>query len=135
MGIGFYAVGRNWRFVFLLDVIGLLLLSALILRKDWLTRFFSSKAMVWVGRRSYSMYLIHTFALDIVEHYVRSRSVAATFVIVFLAVAVAAAGATLLYHFVEEPARIYGKQWLARRGRTSSGVSPATALASGVADL
>jgi peptidoglycan/LPS O-acetylase OafA/YrhL len=135
VAIGFYAVGKNWRFVFLFDVAGVLFLSSLVLAKNWMTAFLSSAPMAWLGRRSYSMYLVHTLALDIVEHFVHSRSVLMTATIVLLAVAVAAAGATLLYHFVEEPARIYGKCWLARRSHTPRSISPAVALADTATNL
>ena len=117
MAAGFYAVGKDWRFVFLFDAAGLVLLSSLILGKNWMTSFLGSGPMTWLGKRSYSTYLIHGLALNVAFALVHGRSVLMTIIVVLVAMAVASAGAAFLYTFVEEPARKYGKSRLARRNR------------------
>ncbi len=121
----FYLVKVNWHFIFLFDLVGAGLLASLLLLNSWLAAGLSQRFMVWLGRRSYSMYLVHTFALDIVEHFLHVHSFVSALFCVLLGTLLAAGVAAILYRLIEEPSRIYGKRLLQRRLKTASSISPA----------
>ena len=125
--LSFWLVKLDWRFTFIFDVAGAALLASLLLHDSWLTRLLSSRYLVWLGRRSYSMYLVHTFALDLVARAMRGRSILLSILEVLIAAHLAALIAGLLYITIEEPARIYGKRVLSRHRRVASSISPDTA--------
>ncbi len=122
--LGFCLVRVDWHFVFLFDLAGAVFLASLLLNNSWLTKLLSGRYLVWLGRRSYSMYLVHTFALDLVAHVLRFHSVLMSVLSIFVATHLSALVAGVLYRLIEEPARIYGKRVLRRRQHVSSSVSP-----------
>jgi peptidoglycan/LPS O-acetylase OafA/YrhL len=122
---GFYLVSKHWGFFIVFDLAGMLLLGSILIRDSWLSKGLSLRPLVWLGRRSYSMYLLHTFSLDVIEHFVHAGTVFRTILILVCGMAIAAAGADVTYRLIEEPCRIYGKRLLARRAHTASSMSPA----------
>src|SRR5271166_1510136 len=123
--LGFYLVDRKMEFVFLFSVIGAVLIAHLVLTDSWLTNLLSTRPFVWVGQRSYSMYLIHMMVIDAVEYFLPHKTVFGSILVTVCAIASTALGAAVLYKFVEEPARQFGKRLLARSRHTSTGMNPA----------
>ena len=70
---------------------------------------------VWIGKRSYSMYLIHGLALGPIEDHLPITGTAQQLLAVLVAFALAALGADMLYRFVENPCRNFGKTILVKR--------------------
>ena len=122
---GFYLVSLHWGFFIVFDLAGIFLLGSILTRDSWLSQGLSSRPLVWMGRRSYSMYLLHTFSLDVIEHFVRAGTILRVMLILVCGMVIAAAGADITYRLIEEPCRIYGKRLLARRSHTASSISPA----------
>ena len=90
-------------------------LSSLLARRSWLTRLHQAPVMLWLGRRSYSMYLVHVLALNIFEARIHIDSGWKAALVLALSYALAAAAAQVLYRAVEQPARNFGRAVLARR--------------------
>jgi len=115
MVVGFWLVDVDIRFVFLFSwIVGLMVVS-LLLRPSWLSRFLSAPLVVWLGKRSYAMYLIQGFAIELLLKFFHPNTPAQEVAFAVAALIVASMGATLLHRFVEEPARKYGKQLVAYR--------------------
>jgi peptidoglycan/LPS O-acetylase OafA/YrhL len=115
IGFGFYLVDRNEKFVFLFSICAALLVMHLLTANDWLERLLSTGGFVWVGKRSYSMYLIHGLVLDAVQRFLVPSDTARQFAVVVISFIVCALCSDLLFRFIEEPARRYGKRVLERR--------------------
>lgn len=115
VGLGFYLVDRNEKFVFFFSLCAALLVMHLLTAQDWLERLLSSDGFVWVGKRSYSMYLIHGLILDAVQKFIIPTDTARQIGVVIVSFTVCAMCSDLLFRFVEEPARRYGKLMLQRR--------------------
>ena len=63
----------SWRFAS--AVTTALLLPKLLVDDTWLSRALGARILQWVGKRTYSMYLLHAFCLSIVEdHLIRPDS-------------------------------------------------------------
>jgi peptidoglycan/LPS O-acetylase OafA/YrhL len=112
--VAFYLVDRNEKWVFFFIGVVALVIIHLLSVPSWLESMLSSHGFVWVGKRSYSMYLIHGLVLDAVQHFVTPVGVARQMGVLFGSFALCAVGADVLYRTVEEPARIIGKNILAR---------------------
>jgi peptidoglycan/LPS O-acetylase OafA/YrhL len=112
---GFYLVDRNEKFVFFFSICAALLVMHLLTSRDWLEKLLSSSGFVWVGKRSYSMYLIHSLILDAVQRLMNPSNTALQLAIVGISFSICAMCSDLLFRFVEEPARRYGKRVLQKR--------------------
>ena len=87
-----------------------LLIGTLVLHSSWLRSVLEYPWIVIIGKRSYSMYLIHVLVLHAVEKLmaaVHARQwytvVPATYLLSFL-------GATILFYLVERPCLAYGQR-------------------------
>jgi len=78
-------------------------------------RLFSSAPMVWVGRRSYAIYLLHVPAIAVVTKYYTLSQPVSTLVVLLFTVLMAA----LSYRLVEQPAQSAVRTWLAVRTRAA----------------
>jgi peptidoglycan/LPS O-acetylase OafA/YrhL len=96
----------------------------LLTAQDWLEKVLSSDGFVWVGKRSYSMYLIHGLILDAVQKFIVPIDTVRQIGVVIVSFGVCAMCSDLLFRFVEEPARYYGKLMLQRRHGASNEKSP-----------
>jgi peptidoglycan/LPS O-acetylase OafA/YrhL len=115
VGSCFYLVDLNEQFVFLFSICAALLVMHLLTTSDWLERLLSSRGFVWVGKRSYSMYLIHSLVLDAVQRFMNPSNTARQLAIVVISFSICAICSDLLFRFIEEPARRYGKRILQKR--------------------
>lgn len=80
----------------------------------------STRTMQWLGRISYSLYMVHVTVRGVVrqivapEAFTDSALVVRLFILgIYFGAAIATAG--ILYHFVEEPARNTMRSWLEKR--------------------
>ncbi len=112
---GFYLVDLNEKWVFVFSGFVTILAAHLLSAKNWLEKLLSSAGFVWVGKRSYSMYLIHGLVLDAVQHFINPINIVRQIVVTVLSFAFCALGADVLFRLVEEPARRYGKAVLSKR--------------------
>jgi peptidoglycan/LPS O-acetylase OafA/YrhL len=115
LSLCFYLVDLNARFVYLFSWGALLFVSHLLLAPSWIRSLLSRPVLVWCGKRSYGMYLIHCLVLDLIQTRVHISAPIGPIIVVFCTFPIAALAADLLYRFIEGPARKYGKKLLAQR--------------------
>jgi len=96
-----------------------LLLASLVLREGYLRRLFESPILIFIGKRSYSMYLIHVLMLNVVERV--PNFPANWLLIVAVGYLLTIAVASLIYWAIERPCIAFGRQlakrWAERRSR------------------
>ena len=112
---GFWLVDLDERNVFIFSWIIGLMVSSLLLYPSWLSRFLSLPVVVWIGKRSYAMYLIQGFSIEFLLLFFHPTSPAREVVLTLLSFGGALLGAAILHTFVEEPARKLGKRIVAMR--------------------
>jgi peptidoglycan/LPS O-acetylase OafA/YrhL len=76
--------------------------------------------MAWLGRRSYSMYLLHVLCVNAFEIIIPVSTVPRFFAVLFLAFGLTAAVSHVSYTWIEEPAIALGKKVIARRAASRS---------------
>jgi peptidoglycan/LPS O-acetylase OafA/YrhL len=96
--------------------------SSLIARPSWLSRLHAWPPLVWIGRRSYSMYLIHILCLNIITDHIHIDSGWRAALALTLAFALTALVADLLYRLIEQPCRNYGRRYLASRNEIPAAI-------------
>ena len=101
--------------VFLFDPAMLLLMAHLLVRQSALTAVLSSRAFVWVGKRTYSMYLVHGLGIGFIESHFSPATVWRHLAVAVLGTVAALAMAQILYIAVEEPSRRRGKALIRRK--------------------
>ncbi|WP_082080350.1 acyltransferase family protein [Williamsia herbipolensis] len=82
--------------------------------------FLSSRPLEWLGRISFSLYLLHVTCRSVLRQLIDPNDFVDSSLVVRLGVIILFFGASvvcgaLLYHLVEEPARKWLRNWLARR--------------------
>jgi peptidoglycan/LPS O-acetylase OafA/YrhL len=113
--LGFVLEYWDHKFIFAFSWLIALFLSYLIVKPTWMSKMLSARPMVWLGKRSYSMYLIHVLALNLFERFVQLSSFVRSFIVLLAAYSLTALGAHILHTTVEEPARIFGKGFISQR--------------------
>jgi peptidoglycan/LPS O-acetylase OafA/YrhL len=113
--VGFALVDLNEKFVYAFAWIAALLVASLTFQQTWLSNFLSTPLLVWLGKRSYAMYLIQGFAIDATKIFIKPRTTALEVATTVAAFAIAAVGSAALHVAVEEPARKLGKRLILRR--------------------
>jgi peptidoglycan/LPS O-acetylase OafA/YrhL len=112
---GFVLVDVNEAYVFGFSWLVALIIASLLLNRSWLTRFLELPLLVWFGKRSYAMYLIQGFGIELIELLLKPKNVFYEVVIAMSAFAITSLGAAILHQIIEEPARRYGKKIVASR--------------------
>jgi peptidoglycan/LPS O-acetylase OafA/YrhL len=92
-----------------------LFLTHLVVAPSWLARLLGSRVMVWLGKRSYSMYLVHILCLNAIEGRAVFQRPGGVVAILALAYLLTALVAEAFYRLIEEPSRTAGKRFLASR--------------------
>jgi peptidoglycan/LPS O-acetylase OafA/YrhL len=110
----------NQKFAFLLSWIIVIFLSYVIVKRTWISAFLSLKPMIWLGRRSYSMYLVHVLVMNAFERFIPLTSLWQGLLFISAAYLVSALFAHVLFLSIEEPARAYGKNFIKRIQTTKS---------------
>jgi len=124
MALGLYLVTLSDKFVFLFSAFSVVFVASITVTDNWLARMLSHRYFVWVGKRSYSMYLVQMFAVGAVQKVIAPTSTLRQVAVTVFSIAGSLAMAQVMYRLVEEPSRIFGKHFLAKRGRTSSSITP-----------
>jgi peptidoglycan/LPS O-acetylase OafA/YrhL len=108
--LGFALVDYNANNVFIFSWIITLLVASALLNPSWLSRFLELPLFVWLGKRSYAMYLIQGFGIGFVELFIKPTGAVAEIAIALLSLTITSLGASVLHRLVEEPARKFGKK-------------------------
>jgi peptidoglycan/LPS O-acetylase OafA/YrhL len=116
-----FGAGEQWRF---LEQAGAVVLVASAAFMGWVQRLLDVPPLRWLGKISYSLYLIHFIVLFTVLYAFRAEVTLARIIIAVPILSIAAAA--LLYRFVEVPSIAWGHQ-LSQSGerRVSSRVAEA----------
>ena len=121
--VGVYAL--FWfhpRFVLLFSSSIALLIGTLVLRTSGLRSLLEHPWIVLVGKRSYSMYLIHVLVIHAVEKIAALLHACVWYTVVPFAYLVSFAGATVLFYLVERPCLTFGRRLSKEmRARSASG--------------
>jgi peptidoglycan/LPS O-acetylase OafA/YrhL len=119
---GFYAEHLNNVLIIVFSTTAIIFLIFLIARDSWLQRIHTWGPMLWLGKRSYSMYLVHVLCLNVFEAWVRVDSGWKAAAVLALSYGLTALVAEGLYRVVEVPVRRVGRRWLARRGEIAAAI-------------
>lgn len=117
--VGLYLVDVNPNLIFVFGWSVVLLVAHVVTAESWLRRFLSRPVLIWVGKRSYGMYLIHMLPLEQLEKWIQLPLPYKTFAVTGCTLVVTALLADVLFRLVESPARNYGKRLLARRKKAA----------------
>ena len=86
-----------------------LFIASLILRVGRLRSVLESSILVFIGKRSYAIYLIHVLSIDTVERLVPRFLPSNAFLLVGIAYLVSIAGASVIYAAIEQPSISLGR--------------------------
>ena len=103
----------NWRsngYELLFSAGVAILVASLVLRKGITRKLLENPALVFVGKRSYSFYLIHVLAIDLAEKILRHFVTLNVANVVGGAFVLSLAGASLMHRFIELPCIALGRQ-------------------------
>jgi len=103
LSVAYSLVGHNDKLVLLFSGATALLIASLVLRRGPLRRFLERPVLVYIGRRSYAMYLIHVLVADAVGHLTPKVLPANWFAVVTFSYLLSLAGASLMYLTIERP--------------------------------
>jgi peptidoglycan/LPS O-acetylase OafA/YrhL len=105
----FASLRGTFRVSFILSTAALL--PILLLRETLLSRMLGSRLCVWVGKRTYSMYLFHAFCLTSIEERVIHPITDTKYLgVVLLAYGLSLAVASVVYVALEKPAVSWGRR-------------------------
>ncbi len=113
VGLCCYFASSHPKAVFFFDPAMILLIAHLLSKRSVLTRLLSSAPLVWIGKRSYSMYLVHGLCLGFVQGYFLPVSAPQHLLIALTVTGCAVCFAHVLYLAIEQPARAMGKRVIA----------------------
>jgi peptidoglycan/LPS O-acetylase OafA/YrhL len=98
--------------------------SFVIWRQTWLTHALTSRPLLWLGKNSYSIYMVHFFVLVQVSAVLRAvfhvpvvdrvyqMGLAAGLAVTVGSIAIILILASQTYRFIEEPGRLFGRRLL-----------------------
>jgi peptidoglycan/LPS O-acetylase OafA/YrhL len=110
-----------------------ILTGSLVLNSSWLRQFLAHPVTVLLGKRSYSMYLVHILCLDAIEKVARPHGLELWYVVVPATFLLAFLCATGLFYLVEQPCIAYGRR-LSKGMRTSLAKQPTEAASHSITD-
>jgi peptidoglycan/LPS O-acetylase OafA/YrhL len=95
------------------------MIPLLLLRETWLSRLLGSNICMWVGKRTYSMYLFHALVLTAIEEHVLHPTTSTRYLAVVGLVYLSALGfASVSYLVLEKPCMSWGRELSERYART-----------------
>jgi len=128
--LAYVLYGHDPRYVLCFSAAVTLVVASLVLRPGHLRTLLENRVLVFIGRRSYAMYLIHVLVLNAVEKSLPQNFPAECFVAVILTYALALVGAQMLYVSVERPFVRLGRRLSAfmQEQRLASRIGPEAAV-------
>jgi len=117
--LSFGLVDYDRKFILLFDFAIAILISHILLVPSFVRNWLSSSLPVWIGKRSYSMYLIHLLVLNPIRVLIHPKTVGMEFLVLMIAYLLTAGCAHLLYLLVEQPMRRIGTSLTATRSSSS----------------
>lgn len=109
--------GYGNQFVLLFSGAVALLVISLVLRQGMLRRLLETPVLVFIGKRSYAMYLIHVLVLNLVEKVQPAFLTDQGILIVCVAYGLTLAGASMMYVAIERPCIAFGRRLSKRVAR------------------
>jgi peptidoglycan/LPS O-acetylase OafA/YrhL len=105
----FVSIQGTWRICFVIATA--VLIPKLLVHRSWMSSILGSPALCWVGKRTYSMYLLHAFCLTAVEEHLLRPDTVPHYAIVVVAAFLATLGlASVTYSLVEQPFIAVGRK-------------------------
>jgi peptidoglycan/LPS O-acetylase OafA/YrhL len=103
------SLGGTFRVSFILCTA--LVLPTLLLKNSFASQLLGSRACIWIGKRTYSMYLFHAFCLTAVEEKWSHQGTAIAFLTTVALVYLLSLGvASVVYFMLEKPAVSWGRE-------------------------
>jgi peptidoglycan/LPS O-acetylase OafA/YrhL len=109
------------KFVLIFSGAVALLVTSLVLRQGILRRLLEAPVLVFIGKRSYAMYLIHVLVVDLVEKVQPAFLADQGILIVCVAYGLTVAGASLMYLAIERPCIAFGRRLSKRMAQRALG--------------
>ena len=122
--VGMYAERFNSIFFPLFSLTTTCLIAHLVLIPSWLARAHGWSPLVWLGRRSYGMYLLHILSYNVIETRLHADSAAIATLMYISGLALTSIAAEVLYRIIEQPARTLGRLWLMKHHERSTSLQP-----------
>jgi peptidoglycan/LPS O-acetylase OafA/YrhL len=91
------------------------LMATLISQENFLRRIFSASPLVWVGKRSYSIYLLHILAMNAVRPFAPREGGWGYFINWFAGFALSVVLSHFAYVWIERPMIAKGREYIQRR--------------------
>jgi peptidoglycan/LPS O-acetylase OafA/YrhL len=108
--VAYTLAGHNDRLILLFSGAIALLIASLVLRGGLLRKLFEAPGLVYIGKRSYAMYLIHVLVADSIGHLTPKIVPPNWFTVVILSYLASLAGASLMYVLIERPCINFGRR-------------------------
>jgi peptidoglycan/LPS O-acetylase OafA/YrhL len=112
---GFALVDLDLHFVFLFSWMIAFSVASLALHRTGLSIVLSNPVLVWIGKRSYAMYLIQGFGMQTLHRFITARTPLQEVALALGSFVLACIGASLLHVVLERPAIRLGKALIQRR--------------------
>ncbi len=106
---GFYLVHIEYWFILVFSWITFFFVGELVLKESWLSRLLSFRVLVWLGKRSYGMYLLQGICLNVVQGHLHFEGMLSTVATCSLAAVLS----EVTYKVIEIPSRNLGKTLIA----------------------
>jgi peptidoglycan/LPS O-acetylase OafA/YrhL len=100
----------NSKLVLLFSASVVLIVASLVLRKGILRAVLSNSVLVFIGRRSYAMYLVHVLAINVVERVLPKLVSLHWTTVIGLSYCLSLLGACVLYVGIERPCVAFGRR-------------------------
>lgn len=115
IAVGFALVDLNRYFVILFSWSVAFSVASLAFQRTWLSIVLSNPVLVWIGKRSYAMYLIQGFAMQALHRFFTTHTPLQEIEFALGSFILACLGASLLHIVLEKPAIGLGKALIQKR--------------------
>jgi peptidoglycan/LPS O-acetylase OafA/YrhL len=109
--VGAYVLhGHSNAYVLLFSGTVALLVSSLVLRTGFVRRFLEAPILIFIGKRSYAMYLIHVLVLNVVEDVLPKLLAPNWYLVIGTSYVLTIAAASLMHVTIERPCIAFGRK-------------------------